>query len=539
MIDREGNTFERSTLLRWLVLYDQESPLTGNVLKLDELNTDTVVKSAIDKARKDAWVRYILDFEKDKSVCPKSKQYRNDQSLGSSKSLVSKMSKNKFYDDRNSKAVATKSPKQAGKANIHTKRKPPFPIRVDKSSRKMNNKKVTPLPPAKASSVLKLTTPQRPPAKSKRRRSNKSSHSETKSLSETNTPVSALTITPVISSNASACSNITFGIPYNGWAVQLGVHRVVCSSPGLIVTTDVHRRSTAVQQKCLNINGKVSHKDLILPPGSYVEILETQVHGGRVRGRISWEVDENFLPISKVVLKKKRIRIRKKKTSKVEKITKINGWISLQWLEKNDREGRNENDRSKIGFSNQDHRFTDEDEGPWTEPIPLGVYRITFSAGLPLRENPERDSLLFEELEEGRCVEVVETQVKDKRVRARCIVPPMHGVLGGKFQSGWISLLNVITGASGAQLVPLGAYIAVAESGCVITGGGKLDSRKKGKLTQGSCMEVVATRIEEGAVRGLIATGGHVTLFIPKRRIDRAGIQGEDGRIFAMPVPLG
>jgi hypothetical protein len=105
--------------------------------------------------------------------------------------------------------------------------------------------------------------------------------------------------------------------------------------------------------------------------------------------------------------------------------------------------------------------------------------------------------------------------------------------------------LNALTGASGASPVPLGAYVAVAEGGCVITEGGRLDSKEKGILTTGSCIEVVATRIEEGTVRGLIAAGGHVTLFVlngasTNRLAAVGGTKNPDGgRMFAMPVPLG
>ena len=31
---------------------------------------------------------------------------------------------------------------------------------------------------------------------------------------------------------------------------------------------------------------------MIIPPGPYVKILETRVHGDRVRGRIGWEEEE-------------------------------------------------------------------------------------------------------------------------------------------------------------------------------------------------------------------------------------------------------
>lgn len=541
VIDKEGNTFERQAILRWLVLYDQASPLTGNNVKLEELRTDTVVKGAIDKARKDAWVRYILDFEKDPdgSVSPRHKQ---KPKLGELNSISPELSPGK------KKIVVTRSTTSEHKSPSSSKpdvpkvqvgRMPSLPLHMEKGK-----KKVTPSPPSKALSSPKLTPPPPPPKSNKRTHSNKSSNSETKSLSDAASPVTqSITVPQTMSSNMSACSNITF-LPHNGWAVQLGVHKIVCSSPGLAVTTDIHRRSTAVQRKYVDINGKIAQKDLILPPGSYVEILETQVHGGRVRGRIAWEEDEDLLPVFKDLLKKKRSFLkRKKKKPKEEKTTVLHGWISLQWEEEEDSEARQAKEsRSNRGISNQDHRITDEDEGPWTEPIPMGVYRITFSAGLPLRETPERDSLVLDKLERGRCVEVVETQVKGDRVRARCIVPPMpneDGVVMGKFQSGWISLLNAMTGASGAQPVPLGAYVAVAESGCVITEGGRLDSKVRGNLSPGSCIEVVATRIEEGVVRGLIAAGGHVTLFVPTGRTNRAGANKDGGRMFAMPVPLG
>ena len=59
-------------------------------------------------------------------------------------------------------------------------------------------------------------------------------------------------------------------------------------------------------------------------------------------------------------------------------------------------------------------------------------------------------------------------------------------------------------------------------------------------------MEVVATRMEEGVVRGLIDGGGHVTLFVPPRKsASNSNIgssekkKSDGGRMFAMPVPLG
>ncbi len=190
--------------------------------------------------------------------------------------------------------------------------------------------------------------------------------------------------------------------------------------------------------------------------------------------------------------------------------------------------------------------------------MPLGVYRINLLGGLPLRQTPERDSALLGELQRGRCVEVVETEINGDRVRARIIVPdlPPHGdgddddeeeKESTTSRSGWISLPNARTGCSGASPVPLGAYVVVAEpGGCIVTEGGGVDSKVKYKLPPGSCMEIVATRIEGGVVRGLIDGGGHVTLFVPPRMHAASNISNTEGRksddggtMLAMPVPLG
>ncbi len=178
---------------------------------------------------------------------------------------------------------------------------------------------------------------------------------------------------------------------------------------------------------------------------------------------------------------------------------------------------------------------------------------------------------MLDKLERGRCVEVVETEINGDRVRARVIVPDLPSCIDGdnneedasthvqgRSRSGWISLLNAHTGSSGASPVPFGAYVVVAEpGGCIVTEGGGIDSNVKRKLPPGSCMEIVATRIESGLVRGLMDGGGHVTLFVPPRmkmsaRVlgnrtdDDCEIFGAEGRksddggtMLAMPVPLG
>jgi len=402
-------------------------------------------------------------------------------------------------------------------------------------------------------------------------------------------------LSTAVSASPSIPSGSSEPMQYNGWNVPLGVHKVICSSPGLRVTTQIHRRSVPIKIMTRRVD-TVVEEDLIIPPESYVDILETRVHGERVRGRICWEMEEeeeeeedstqgskNKRPLKGMLLKKQtassRIMLLKKqtpsrfkskrnnKTSTEEEesallrkvVKKYEGWISLQWATDNSKEKKDNATELVENEGSEDNEkgliakvATDENSGPWTEPVPLGVYRINFGDGLPLLETPERDSAVLSKLHRGRCVEVVQTQVTgDRVVRARVIVPQSQDNEDVnklvKFTSGWISLLN-----AGASPVPLGAYVVVAdEPGCVITEGGRLDSKVKGTSVPGSCMEVVSTRMEEGVVRGLIASGGHVTLFVPPRTnhvsFDDGTNGGGSGRIkadnggqmFGMPVPLG
>eukprot|EP00984_Skeletonema_dohrnii_P011757 scaffold4725_cov140-Skeletonema_dohrnii-CCMP3373.AAC.1 len=656
VIDLEGNTYERHAIIRWLVLYPNTSPITGNGLRLEELKVDKLVKVAIEKARRDAWVRYILELEvgedgdggdekkkggaeiangikegkkaKRTSSEPKQKENTMKSDLesyldrknatgstsrsGSKHSATSgsKHSGSKYSGGSSSssqgkrkKEVVSASVAVAGgslppssskkqqqqqqkQQNFRPKTPPPSKILLPNEKRNASIKS-TKSSKSNSSSGGSVPKEKKPPQAQQRRASDTP---RTNPISSITVPTKKTTTTtatspPLVSSNTSITSAISFGIEklHNGWTVPLGVHKLICSSPGLLVSTTVHRRSTPVKRTVRDINNNFVKKDLVIAPGSYVEILETQVHGGRVRGRIVWE--EEDLECSEGGSSGKKLRRKKKKNKKKKKsllekrpkrkskmfqrgrakkkmeddgthededddsvsdenMVKYSGWISVQWADEEEEDGNNVAARLGSG--------SDEDAGPWTEPIPLGVYRISFGAGLPLRETPERDSAVLDKLERGRCVEVVETTVKGDRVRARCLVPPLSqegddqpGKKPARFQSGWISLLNALTGASGASPVPLGAYVAVAEGGCVITEGGRLDSKEKGTLNPGSCIEVVATRIEEGTVRGLIAAGGHVTLFVlngasTNRLAAMGGTKNPDGgRMFAMPVPLG
>jgi hypothetical protein len=340
----------------------------------------------------------------------------------------------------------------------------------------------------------------------------------------------------------------------HGWNVPLGVHKVICDAPGLIVTCDVHRRSAPVKRVHASTDATEKsrrrschpNEQLVVPPGAYIEVLETQVHGDRVRGRIEWEesivvtIDGTHKASRKMSIKNlgHKLTHKKKNAGNSEQKTHVEthrytGWVSLRW---SDRDESNAGNRIHDTRSN---KATDEDAGPWTEPVSLGVYSITFGHGLPIRKTSDRNSELVGMLEKGQYIEVVETQITGDRVRARCIPAPTSR--GGAPLNGWISLFNAVTGSSGASAVPLGAYVTVTESGCTVTEGSSLNSKFKALLKRGSCVDIVSTRIEDGTVRGLISTGGYVTLIGPKRsHVKKNGKSSSPkDEQYLMHVPIG
>ena len=144
-----------------------------------------------------------------------------------------------------------------------------------------------------------------------------------------------------------------------------------------------------------DINNNLVKKELIIAPGSYVEILETQVHGGRVRGRILWEEEDCEGGGVNNRLRRKKKKKNKKKKSLLEKrpkrkskmfqrgrakmkeddgthedadddsvfeedMVKYSGWISVQWTEEEEEEEGN------VGGSRVGGGGSDEDAGPWT-----------------------------------------------------------------------------------------------------------------------------------------------------------------------------
>ncbi|KAL3782274.1 hypothetical protein ACHAWO_003608 [Cyclotella atomus] len=337
----------------------------------------------------------------------------------------------------------------------------------------------------------------------------------------------------------------------HGWSVPIGVHKVICDAPGLLVTCDVHRRSAPVKrindgapsESNARSRRKQSFPDqyLVVPAGAYIEVMETQVHGDRVRGRIQWEetvsvqIDEAHKMTRKMSIKNfsSKLSHKKNKVATNEPATltvthKYNGWVSLRWAGERDET-----------MNSRGCKATDEDAGPWTEPVSIGVYTITFGHGLPLRSSPDRNSELVGMLQKGQFVEVVETQITGDRVRARCIAA--SSTRGERSLSGWISLFNAVTGSSGATPVPCGAYVTVTKSGCTVTEGGSLNSKFRSLLKRGSCVDIVSTRIEDGAVRGLISSGGYVTLIGPKRNHVKKNGKSSSPKDeqYLMHVPIG
>lgn len=735
VITPDGVTYERRAILRYLVLYPENDPL-GNPLKHEDLMDDVLVKQAIDKARKEAWVRYVMEFN-DEDV---DKIIENE--LENVHELLEPEGDGESLQDR----------------NVSRERYSPIQQTLDQEGQRSQppplQRKTLHLNPKQNDDLLKSNFQGALPAK------------------------------PTDDDKSHTTSHATdlSGNNIHGWNTPLGVHKIVCSLPGLVVTTDIHRRSPAVKRKIIkkslvveedsnrsskkrgqkkkdrlkndvvdlgdgikvpmaqqqphpesprsqgkqllnqihhtaaqaarvvspkklkkgsskhqsksiqkewkkanrsfNTTVSVITRDLILLPGSHVEILETVVHGGRVRGKIVWEeevamefdpelllqmkrleeevradeeenqftVDEEKYYMSRTgaspfkvggssnklssIIKQPSFKdgkkgkgksgflrrksndsapstpftselysqqphhspVRKESLSSPPLTTiKYSGWISLQWAGTNNNHEREES--IKRQRANVD-LMADEGEGPWSEPLPLGVYCIQGEATsgsrianagvavkqLPLCDEPGNEHNITDILVARQSVEVVETRVvvmKKKLtggrlsnqkhfgmnaaagvrgirvVRARCMVPIVvpprlqeNFVPGSdrvakvqrKFRGGWITISeedgNEEQTASGSKAatahpIPLGAYTVVSTSGCAVTEGASCESKLKSILPSGSCMEVVTTRIEfeekhqriecscgrEGvhnavAVRGLLASGGHVTLFV-------------------------
>mmetsp|Transcript_5255 Transcript_5255/g.11927 ORF Transcript_5255/g.11927 Transcript_5255/m.11927 type:complete len:1039 (+) Transcript_5255:164-3280(+) len=607
VITPDGHTFERRAMLRSLIL-ESCDPISKNPLSHEELVEDYLVKKSIDKARKEAWIRYVVEFEDEEvdRIIVEQQQEKVMKVEGMEimeRDKTSVKTEDSFDEEEGVPSIKRKAQEQAP---------PPSP------------------------------TPQEEPR----------AH-ENKNINQYDIPSN---LSHDLHSVPSATSSTTVDTSSgnHGWSVPLGVHKVICSKPGLVVTADVHRRSNVVKRKIIkkslvdndknknvDANGKkktsskkkmkikrrkkkkhknlktttsVITRDLILPPGSHVDILETRVHGGRVRGRIAWEEEvatemdrELTLLLEEEEVRKRAMARPHKSRSKGPKkgkartffrrlsgtrgqqddklpftselfdsrppqhrspsgkaarspspltTIKYNGWISLQWasVKNHERDEALKRRQSDTGNNPKVSLVADEDEGPWSQQLPLGVYQISSSgdtstgdhtvnaknqdAGssvkqLPLYDAPDSESNIVDFLVCNQCLEIVETQVlvtkrrdRDPKmgsmnnylsntegkqvVRARCMVPVVVSPLsaeqfvGGneftpskpqrKFRSGWITLGDDKNSTDvTASPIPVGAYVVTTDDPLMSCDG---NSKIKSILPSGSCMEVVTTRVE-------------------------------------------
>ena len=696
VITPDGYTYERRAILRYLCLGLGLDPMSNNPLQHVHLVDDRLVRQAIDKARKEAWIRYavqlpIIDDDDDENGNDKIVDDDHDDVMNDT---YHEEEINELDDSKIDKIIS-----------VVNKREIEMRGRDDDNDNDDGNDEGEP-------SLIEKK-------KSKSRRHHHRHQQQQQLDADENNTVS----TPTLSNNTEQLMLSPSSQSNHGWSVPLGVHRITCMSPGLPVTADVHRRSNIVQRKIIHnslakdddnekemvgsyrkskqktkkkkmgagtkIVTGVKTRDLLLPSGSYVEIFETRVHGGRVRGRIVWEEEVGTEYDHDVILHLEEIEVRERAMTRpkqqqqhsannlnnndnhpsskrrigrkttvgaaVRKASaaanktlfrrksisggmggnaglfasdlfdatimssppehgnesiggredreedlvdttpsplttiKYSGWISLQWAGTEDNKERDEvierrkRTTSTFGESSPETALSsvaaDEDEGPWSQPLPLGVYRIGVSgdnvgdvitndddhrdAGhLPLHDAPDDESNAIDYLVPGQCIEIVETQVlvvkkkkkkkklqstKDSRiytkyssvdamgeqvVRARCmvpvvIVPPtsMNTIIAKpqrKFRNGWITLFGGegstkdLNCSVAAFPIPLGAYVFMADDPLLL-------GDNKVKFPISSIGEIVTTRIEfedkerEGmqhsvAVRGLVATGGYVTL---------------------------
>lgn len=609
----DGNTFERRALLRYMVLYSCD-PLTGRSLRPEEIKNDDLVRGKIEKCRREAWVRYVMSIDGGSVIDAKNDAHR----------LLS--------EDEVSEVESDDRELNITKSNSNND---------DKSDGSNYSDEIQDL-------VLTNTS--------------SAAHPHPQNFLETYNPENSFFDGFIKANNRnknmqrSDASTSSSSQPQagHGWNTPLGVHRILCKPPGLVVTSDYHRRSAVVKRKVVvkrtnsrmkkdklfieaqtvpsrgrNMMGKISPKkkkkanlmvvsrDLILKCGSHVDIVETIVHGGRVRGKIVWE-EEMIVEFDDISLaqmntmhgtgeheekqtginSKKRTSLFRRKNNKSKSVSTdlctaspnvivrsgcspspppltlvtYSGWISLEWA-------GNNNEREKTAARRlhpEEGLASDEDNGPWSQPLQLGVYRVhcdptvnydlfSGSSGqLPLSDAADSDRNITHLLVENQYVEIVETQVvvmKTKitsdhlrnrhvginaadgfcgvrTVRCRCIVPILINPTSNnappqkQFRSGWISLCTD-NRFMGTRATPLqqGAYIIISDSGCIVTEGNGSDSKIKSILPRYSCVEVVTTQLrfednEElltchcgkevmyiaAAVRALIASGGYITL---------------------------
>ena len=160
-----------------------------------------------------------------------------------------------------------------------------------KSMASQGSKKVSPAPPPRSSKSPPATLCNRPSGY----RSSPNMHATSKDpnkcsitdkiIAEVNgcPEPSSLIRAPSLKTNPTTASTTSeshhSGVKLDhGWNVPLGVHKVICDAPGLVVTCDVHRRSAPIKRVRASNDSKERSRrrschpdeELVVPPGEFI-----------------------------------------------------------------------------------------------------------------------------------------------------------------------------------------------------------------------------------------------------------------------------
>ncbi len=411
-----GHTYERRAILRHLILEDID-PMSGTHLTHEGLVDDRLVRKAIDKARKESWARYLdelpvedrgggrrgggYDFRGDcmagdgdngdnyvedyddddaddhddddedyddddddrsddvvdRIIVVDTDRERGDGEVGDMKDRGGNSSITLMSDGENSNGEYDHRRELISRVKILDGGKRGVEEMII-NDRLLST--LTPTPKTRGSAIVRSHNVDVVSDDCVDRNIDSIPAPPLLSSTPSSTPTSSIAnqgATPILSSSPMRNNH--------GWSVPLGVHRITCAPPGLVVTVDVHRRSNVVKRKIIrkslvhqevggddaakvvtassklkttmkrnrrknagggggdNENIKivtdVITRDLVLPPGSYVEVMETRVHGGRVRGRIVWE-EEVMTEIDRdVMLHLEEMEVRARAEARPEK----------------------------------------------------------------------------------------------------------------------------------------------------------------------------------------------------------------------------
>jgi hypothetical protein len=227
VITPDGYTYERRAILRYLCLGLGLDPMSNNPLQHVDLVEDRLVRQAIDKARKEAWIRYVVELPNIDDENDNNDKVDDDDD---DDDVVQQQSGGIMYDNHKDVEDELNDSKIDQIIDIEMRGRDDDDDNNDKSDNKED--------------VPSLIASKK---KSKSRRDHRHHHHQ-EDADENNTSVS----TPTLSNNTEQLMLSPSSQSNHGWSVPLGVHRITCMSPGLLVTADVHRRSNIVQRKIIH-----------------------------------------------------------------------------------------------------------------------------------------------------------------------------------------------------------------------------------------------------------------------------------------------